>query len=143
MKPLDALPHWTPRTVGVLCTLGDGPHAIPVSAPVRAADHRVLINLHRERASLARLRADPRVALVVLTEGDVAFTARGRAHVLEDPMAVAADYVAVEIAVEHVDDHRQASFVVQAGIDRRWVDEEEQRGLGRRVRALKEISAQR
>ena len=39
---------------------------------------RVLFALAAGRESLARLRADPRVALVVLAEGDTAVTAHGR-----------------------------------------------------------------
>jgi hypothetical protein len=138
---LSALPQWTPRTIAVLATLDEGVHAIPVSAPVRAGDRAVLLSLHRDRGSLARLRARPEVALLVLTEGDTAFTARGRARIVEEPMEVAPDYVAVAIDVEHVDDHRQAAFTVTAGVDRSWVDADEQRALGARVRALGELAA--
>ena len=100
---LEALPEWPQRTVGVLATVDDGPHAIPISAPVRAGDRRILLGLHRDRGSLGRLREDPRVALLVLTEGDTAFTAHGRARVIAEPLAGAPDYVAIEIAVEAVD----------------------------------------
>jgi mannose-6-phosphate isomerase-like protein (cupin superfamily) len=131
------LPEWPTRTIAVLTTVNGAPHAIPVSAPVRAGDRRILLSLHRDRGSLARLREDPRVALTLLAEGDVAFTARGRAHVVEEPMAVAHDYAAVAIDVEHVDDHRQAAFVVESGAGRRWVDADEQRALGARVAALR------
>jgi hypothetical protein len=130
------LPDWPTRTVAVLSTLGDGPHAIPVSAPVRAGDRRILLSLHRERGSLARLRERPEVALTILARGDVAMTARGRAQIVEEPMASAPEYAAVAIDVEHVDDHRQAAFRVESGIDRSWVDEDEQRALGDRVGAL-------
>ena len=138
MAGVDAvkLPEWSTRTVAVLATSGEGPHAIPVSAPVRAGDRRILLSLHRTRGSLGRLRESPRVALLVLTEGNVAFTARGRARVAEEPMAVADDYAAVEIEVEAVDDHRQPAFEVTAGVDRRWLDERERDALGARVRAL-------
>jgi len=56
MKP--ALPEWPPRTIAVLVTTDDhdAPHAIPVSAPVRAGDHAILLSLARTRGSLARLR---------------------------------------------------------------------------------------
>src|SRR5262245_60299088 len=37
MAPI--LPEWPARTIAVLATVDDGPHAIPVSAPVRADDH--------------------------------------------------------------------------------------------------------
>jgi Pyridoxamine 5'-phosphate oxidase len=141
MSPQPTLPEWPNRTIGILATIDATPHAIPVSAPLRGGDHRILLSLQRERGSLARLRERPQVALVIVCGGDVAFTARGRAQVIEEPMACAPDYVAVAIEVEHVDDHRQAAFVVEAGIDRRWVDEGEQRALGERVQALRELAA--
>src|SRR5215218_699733 len=134
------LPEWPTRTIGVLSTVDQVPHAIPVSAPLRAGDRRILFNLHRERNSLARLRTRPDVALTILAEGDTAFTARGRAHVIEEPMAVAPDYAAVALDVEHVDDHRQPAFRVECGVDREWVDADEQRALGGRVRALAQLA---
>jgi hypothetical protein len=136
---MTALPEWPGRTVGVLATLDGGPHAMPVSAPVRAGDRRILVSLHLSRDSLARLRAEPRVALTILGAGDVAFTARGRARVVQDPMDADAAYAAVRIDVEHVDDHRQPAFVVEAGPDRRWLDPGEQRALGARVAALRAL----
>ena len=141
MTTTPTLPEWPTRTIAVLATLGDGPHAIPVSAPVRAGDRRILLSLHRSRGSLRRLRADPQVALAILTEGNLAFTARGRARIVEEPLAVAPDYAAVAIEVEHVDDHRQDAFLVEAGVDRRWIDDGERDALGARVRALAQLAA--
>ena len=60
---LDRLPEWPTRTVAVLSTVNGEPYAIPVTAPVRAGDHRILISLCHGRRSLARLRQYPRVAL--------------------------------------------------------------------------------
>jgi hypothetical protein len=102
----------------------------PVSAPLRAGDRRILLSLHRTRGSLSRLRGRPQVALLVLTEGNIAFTARGRAEIVQEPMASAPDYAAVAIEVEHIDDHRQAEFVVEGGVNRRWLDEGERDALG-------------
>jgi hypothetical protein len=133
---MTALPTWPVRTVAVLATLGDGPHAIPVSGPLRAGDREIRLSLHRTRGSLERLRQQPQVALLVLAEGDVAFTARGRAAIVEEPMAGAPDYAAVRIDVEAVDDHRQPAFVVDAGVGRRWVDERERDALRGRVERL-------
>jgi hypothetical protein len=134
---MTTLPTWPTRTVGMLATTADeGPHVIPVSAPLRAGDRQILLSLHRTRGSLERLRGRPEVALLVLAGDDVAFTARGRASVVEEPMDVAPDYVAVAIAVDEVDDHRQPAFVVDSGVGRRWVDEAEQKALGARVAAL-------
>jgi hypothetical protein len=133
------LPDWPSRTIAVLSTVDPEPHAIPVSAPLRADDRRILLSLHRDRGSLARLRERPKVALTILAEGDVAFTARGRAAVVEESMACGPDYAAVAIAVEHVDDHRQAAFRVDSGVGRQWVDEGEQGALRARVAALREL----
>jgi Pyridoxamine 5'-phosphate oxidase len=130
------LPDWSPRTVAVLSTVDPEPHAIPVSAPVRAGDRSILLSLRHDRGSLARLRAHPAVALTVLAGDDVAFTARGRARVEEEAMAEDPDYAAVRIEVDAVDDHRQPAFAVTAGVDREWRDPAEQRALGGRVQAL-------
>lgn len=137
------LPEWPVRTIAVFVTVDDGPHAIPVSAPVRAGDHAILLSLHRTRGSLGRLRARPRVALAFLAEGNVAFTARGTARVVDEPMTDAPDYAAVEIDVTEVDDHRQAAFTVEAGVERQWIDEGEKRSLGQRVKTLQQLAATR
>src|SRR5215472_13818883 len=78
------LPSWPQRTVAVLSTTAEGVHAIPVSAPVRAGDRAILLSLHRSRDTLGRIRRRPEVALTFLAEGDLAFTARGRAAVVEE-----------------------------------------------------------
>jgi hypothetical protein len=140
---LEALPEWPIRTIAVLATVDQGPYAIPVSAPLRAGKRRILFTLHRSRGSLARLRKRAQIAVTILTEGDVAFTARGRALIVQEALAGAPDYVAVAVDVEHVDDHRQAEFLVDSGIDRRWVDDGEQRALGKRVAALRGLTASR
>jgi hypothetical protein len=75
-----------------------------------------------------------------LTQGDIALTARGRARILEESMASGHDYAAVAVDVEHIDDHRQPAFTVESGVDRRWVDEGEQRALRARVEALRELA---
>jgi hypothetical protein len=51
-------------------------------------------------------------------------------------MAAAPDYAAVAIDVEQIDDHRQPEFLVEAGVDRRWLDVAARDALGERVRAL-------
>ena len=130
------LPQWPQRTVAVLSTVDEGVHAIPVSAPVRAGDRRILLSLHRSRDTLERIRRWPEVALTFLAEGDLAFTARGRATIAEEPMAVDPEYVAVAIEVAAVDDHRQPAFRVTAGVGREWVDETAKNQLSARVRAL-------
>jgi hypothetical protein len=137
---LEALPEWPGRTIAVFSTVDPDPYAIPISAPQRAGDRRILINLRRDRGSLDRLRRRPQVAITLLTEGDIAFTARGRARILEESMAAGPEYAAVAVDVEHIDDHRQPAFTVESGVARRWVDEGEQRALRARVDALKEFA---
>jgi hypothetical protein len=118
------LPEWPPGTVAVLATAGAAPHAIPVSTAVRAGPRRVLLALARTRESLARLRADDRCAITVLAGGDVAFTAHGRATVVEEPMAVADGVVAVAIDVESVQAHADPRFAIEDGVRWRWVDDD-------------------
>jgi hypothetical protein len=139
---MGTLPTWPTRTIAVLTTLGDDePHAIPVSAPIRAGDRRILLNLHRTRDSLRRLRERPHVALTILAAENIALTARGSARVIQEPMTGAPDYAAIAIDVEQIDDHRQPAFQVQAGADRQWVDESARQALGQRIRTLTELAA--
>ena len=139
---MPGLPDWPPRTIAVLSSVDADVHAIPVSAPVRAGDRSILLSLHRGRDTLGRIRRWPEVALTFLAEGDVAFTARGRAVVVEEPMAIDPEYAAVSIAVDHVDDHRQPAFRITAGVDREWADEPARAALTARVRALSSMSVQ-
>jgi hypothetical protein len=117
------LPDWAPGTVAVLSTGGGEPHAIPVSACVKAGPRAVLLALAVGRESLARLREDPRCALTVLAGGDVAVTALGHASVVEDPMRAADGVVAVRIGVERIQDHWQDAFVIEGGARWSWTDD--------------------
>ncbi len=114
------IPDWQPGTVAVLATAG--PHAIPVSTATRTGPQTVLLALGPSRGSLARLREDPRCALVLVAEG-VAVTLRGRATELGE----AAGTVAIRLDVEHVDDHAQPTFVIDAGVQWRWTDADAER----------------
>jgi hypothetical protein len=106
----------------VLCVAG--PHPIPVSTAVRAADDRILLALGRERETLRRLRADPVAAILVLGEG-VAFTAHGEARVVAERLEVADTIVAVELRVERVQDHlADGRSVMLDGAHWRWATEE-------------------
>ena len=110
----------TPEPFAVLsttdCVTSRDPRLPP---PSRAGDHRHLLGLHRSRGSsgpgCARARPSRQS---ILAEDDIAFTARGRASVVEEAMAIPSpEYVrGVAIAVEHVDDHRQPAFVVDSGV---------------------------
>ena len=123
----------------MLCTTEEGPHAIPVAAPVRAGDQRILVSLERTRGSLARLREIPQVALAILSEGNVAFTALGRARIVQESMPDALDYVAVEIGVEQIDDHRSTSLAVESGVRVQFTDDAEL-SLLKRMDDLRELS---
>src|SRR5262249_57641763 len=89
-------------------------------AGVGGGDSGMVLLVERRRDTMDRIRRWPEVALTFLAEGDVAFTARGRATVLEEPMAIDPEYAAVSIAVDHVDDHRQPAFRVTAGTEPPW-----------------------
>jgi hypothetical protein len=114
---VDELPEWPEGTVAVLCTGGGAPHAIPVSTALREGPRAVVLALGLRRESLARLRAEPACALTVLGS-DVAFTAHGKATVVAELERVAA----VRLAVESIQDHRQPTFALEAGVRWRWTD---------------------
>ena len=118
------LPEWPPDTVTILATAGETPHAIPVSAAVRAGPRRVLLGLAGSRRSLARLRADERVSLAILA-GDLAVTAHGRARVVDERLVEGV--VAVEIEVDAVQDHDRPTLTIEAGVRWRWTDVEAER----------------
>jgi hypothetical protein len=118
---MEGLPSWESGTPGVLCV--DGPHPIPVTTILRTADDRVLFALGRERETLRRLRADPRVALCILGKG-VAFTAHGVAYELGDELQAADTVVAVELRVDRVQDHlADERTEMLDGARWRWTDE--------------------
>jgi len=118
------LPEWNPGTVAILST-GAGPaHAIPVSTGIRAHDRRIVIALALRRESLARLRKDPRCALTILAESDVAITAHARARILQDPMEISDKVAALVLEVESIQDHGQPRFEIEAGVRWRWTDPE-------------------
>jgi hypothetical protein len=118
---VEELPDWPDGTVAVLAT-GREPHAIPVSTALRAGPRTVVLALALRRESLARLRREPACALAVIAPG-LAFTAHGRATVVEEGERVAA----VRIEVESIQDHRQPTFAIEAGVRWRWVDGEAER----------------
>jgi oxalate decarboxylase len=135
---LPVLPEWTATTIGVLSTLDGAPYAIPVTAPVRAGDRRIMFALGRERGSLARLVENPQVALFIGGEHNEAFTARGRAQIAAEDMPVPG-MVAVALEVEEIDDHRQKAFSVESGIGVEWHNERAHEQLRNHVDALREL----
>jgi hypothetical protein len=128
------LPEWPPGTVTILSTAGETPHAIPVSAALRAGPRLVVIGLAQGRSSLARLRADPAVALTVVAQG-VAVTAYGRARVVDEDLTEGV--VAVAIDVDEVQDHDRPTFEIQGSARWRWTDAEAE-ARDREVRAALE-----
>lgn len=125
MTGASELPRWPPGTVLVLVTGGSEPHAIPVSAAVRAGPRRVLLGLAHSRESLQRLRADPPVGLVIMAADDVAITAYGVARVADPRLTESV--AAVEIEVSWIQDHNRATFEIEDGVRWKWTDAEAER----------------
>jgi hypothetical protein len=135
------LPEWPDKTIAVLSTENGEVHAIPITAPLRIGDRRILFRLKRCRESLARLREHPKVALTIFGKGNLAFTARGPAHVVQESMVVAPAFAAVAIDVENIDDHRQREFAVDSGVSLDWTNERTQRFLQEHLNSLREVAA--
>jgi Pyridoxamine 5'-phosphate oxidase len=135
------LPEWPQKTIAVLSTQNEEVHAIPITAPLRIGDRQILLRLKRCRESLARLREHPKVALTIFGKGNLAFTARGSARVVQESMVVAPMFAAVAINVENIDDHRQRDLVVDSGVSLDWTNERTQRFLQEHLNALREVAA--
>jgi Pyridoxamine 5'-phosphate oxidase len=135
------LPEWPDKTIAVLSTENGEVHAIPITAPLRVGDRRILFRLKRCRESLARLREHPKVALTIFGKGNLAFTARGPAHVVQESMVVAPAFAAVAIDVENIDDHRQREFAVDSGVSLDWTNERTERFLQEHLNSLREVAA--
>ncbi len=108
-----------PGTACVLTTCGA--HAIPVSTAVVVSDRVVRFALGKRRESLSRLRADPRVALTVMSSGQ-AFTLHGTTVEAGEVAGV----VAVRLDVELVQDHMTDAFEIRSGVVWEWTDAEAQ-----------------
>jgi Pyridoxamine 5'-phosphate oxidase len=135
------LPEWPDKTIAVLSTENGEVHAIPITAPLRVGDRRILFRLKRCRESLARLREHPKVALTIFAKGNLAFTARGPARVVQEPMLGAPMFAAVAIDVENIDDHRQREFAVDSGVSLDWTNERTDQFLQEHLNALREVAA--
>jgi flavin reductase (DIM6/NTAB) family NADH-FMN oxidoreductase RutF len=120
---MDELPSWPAGTVAVLSTGAGEPHAIPVSTAVRRGPRELVLALALRRESLARLREDPRCAVTMLAAGNLAFTAVGRAVVEDEGERVAI----VRVDVAQINDHAQATFVIDDGVQWRWTDPDAER----------------
>jgi hypothetical protein len=135
------LPEWPQKTIAVLSTQNEEVHAIPITAPLRIGDRQILLRLKRCRESLARLREHPKVALTIFAKGNVAFTARGPARVVQESMLGAPAFAAIAIDVENIDDHRQRDLVVDSGVSLDWNNERTERFLQEHLNALREVAA--
>ena len=85
------------------------------------------------------MRANPHVALAIFTAGNGAFTALGRARIVQESMPDAVNYVAVEIDVEEIDHHRAPGAVVESGVKIHFADDAEL-SLRKRIDALRELT---
>jgi hypothetical protein len=117
---MDELPEWPEGTAAILSTGAGAPHAIPVSTAVRRGPRTLAFALGLRRESLARLREDPRCALTVLAAGDLAFTAHGRAEVVEEQERIAV----VRLTVEALQDHTHRTYTIDDGVQWRWTDDD-------------------
>jgi hypothetical protein len=117
---MDELPDWPASTVAILVTGGERPHAIPVSAVVRAGPRRVLIGLAHGRESLARLRRSPHVTVAICAR-DLAVSVDGAAAVLDEQLVDGVAAVAVE--VEAIHDHDRPTFALHAGVAWEWTEQ--------------------
>lgn len=117
---MDAVPDWPAGTVAILVTGGERPHAIPVSAVVRAGPRRVLIGLAHSRESLARLRRSPQVTVAICAR-DLAVSVDGAATVLDEELVDGVAAVAIEVEVIH--DHDRPTFALHAGVAWEWTEQ--------------------
>ena len=115
------LPRWPPGTVATLVTGGARPHAIPVSALVRADASRILLGLAPRRESLERLRQNPEVTLSIIGP-DLAVSVGGHARVATENLT--ARMVGVEITADELQDHLQPTFRVESGVRWHWTSAE-------------------
>jgi oxalate decarboxylase len=138
---MPALPYWPEGSVAVLSTMNGSLHAIPVVNVLRAGDREILIALARSRGSLLRIHQDAVVALTLLIEGNHAFTARGRARIVQDTMDGAKAFSAIAIDVAEIDDHRQTSFSVDSGVGLHWNNDAARTALRDHIGLLRKIAS--
>jgi hypothetical protein len=118
------IPELPEGIVAVLATVGaDGPVAIPVSALLRSGPDRLLLALARTRASVARLRADPRAA-ASLNGPRMSLCVEGVARLVADPLPGADWMVAFELEGRRIRDARGPATEVDEGIRWRWTTAE-------------------
>ena len=138
---IPALPHWPEGSVAVLSTMNGSLHAIPVVTVLRAGDRKILIALAHSRGSVQRIHHDAVVAITLLIEGNHAFTARGRARIVQEMMDGAKAFSAIAIDVAEIDDHRQASLSVDSGVSLHWNSEADRTAFRDHIGLLRKIAS--
>jgi len=136
VRGVETLPEWPEGTVAVVTTAGDAPHAIPVSLVLRAGPRTLTLGLAPARATLDRLRADPRCAVTILAAGDLAFTAHGRATAFDEAGAV----IAVTVEVDRIADHNRPTYTIHDGVRWEWTDPEAEARDAEARAALRELN---
>jgi hypothetical protein len=94
-----------------------------------------VIGLARRRASLERLRADPRCAVTLLAAGDHAVTAYGSAAAFEEVGRL----VAVRVEVDEIADHNRPTYAIDDGVQWRWTDDDAQSADAESREALRRL----
>ncbi len=126
--------------VAVLASVGpDGPVAIPVSAIWRRDAGGLLLALARRRATVARLRADPRAALSLNGRG-FSLCIEGDARIAADPLPGAENMIAFAVEIRRAWDARGAATEIDSGIRWRWTEPEAARRHVRVLGALADLA---
>ena len=83
--------------------------------------------------------------LAILTGGNCVFTALGCAGIVQESIPDAANYLAVEIDVEEIDDHRSPGVVVESGVRVQFAQfaDDAEFSLRKRIDALRELTERR
>ena len=116
------LPEWPVGTVAILVTGGDRPHAIPVSAIVRAGPRLA----HPRAGPQPRVAGSP--ARVAGGDGRDLRAATWRSASTAAPACSTSicwsGSPAVAVDVEAIHDHDRPTFAIHAGVAWEWTDEE-------------------
>lgn len=133
LAPIPALPG---DLVAILATIGPaGPVAVPVSAIHRRDERALLVALSHRRATVARLRDDPRAALSLNGSG-FSLCVEGVARLAADPLPGAEFMVAFVIEARRAWDARGPVTEIDAGIRWRWTEPEAEDRHARVLAAL-------
>jgi hypothetical protein len=76
---------------------------------------------------------------MILSCSNVAFTALGCARIVQESMAHAINFAAVEIDVEKIDDHRSPGVAIESGVRAQFTVEADL-ALQKRIDVLQELT---